>query len=73
MHRVSTGLSTAEPDNSQTDERTSAALQFYDTVIGRGRPREQRAPRGDDDRLARVPREFGERRDAASFRMQEIV
>lgn len=32
-HRVSTGLSTAPPDNSFSDERSLRALQFYDTVI----------------------------------------
>jgi len=72
VHRVSTGLSTAGPDNSPTDERTSAALQFYDTVIGRARQPEQRAP-GANDRLARIARELGESREAASFRMQEIA
>ena len=60
MHRVSTGLSTAGPNNSATDERTLAPLQFYDTVIDRGRQREQRAAGDDDDRLARIALEFGE-------------
>ena len=73
MHRVSTGLSTAGPDNSATDERPSTPLQFYDTVIGAGRQREQRAAGDDNDRLARIARELGESREVASFRMQEIA
>ena len=60
-HRVSTGLSTAPPDNSFPDERSLRALQFYDTVI-----------RPDDGKVNSAPpaiatiRSFASRSNSAS-------